>query len=53
MELGDEGLAQAESCCVNVKPKKIMQHMHGIIPYLFDFWAIPVAHLIILESSMD
>ena len=25
-------LAQAESCCVYVKPPKIMQHMHGIIP---------------------
>ena len=25
--------------------KKIMQHMHGIIPKLFDCWADPVAHL--------
>ena len=25
-------LAQAESCCVYVKPKKFMRHMYGIIP---------------------
>ena len=40
------GSAQAESCCVYVKPEKIMQHMYGIIPYLFDCWADPVAHLL-------
>ena len=26
--------------------------MHGIIPKLFDFWANPVAHLLLLKSSM-
>ena len=46
------GLAQAESCCVYVKPEKIMQHMHGIIPKLFYCWADPVAHLLLLKSSM-
>ena len=29
-----------------------MQHMHGIIPKLFDCWANPVAHLLLLKSSM-
>ena len=46
------GSAQAKSCCVCVKPKKIMQQMHGIIPQLFDCWADPVAHLFLLKSSM-
>ena len=45
-------LAQAESCRVYVKPQKIMQHMHGIIPLLFDCWADPVAHLLLLKSSV-
>ena len=26
--------------------------MHGIIPQLFDCWADPVAHLLLLKSSM-
>ena len=26
--------------------------MHGIIPKLFDCWAGPVAHLLLLKSSM-
>ena len=43
---------QAESCCVYVKPEKFMQHMHGKIPLLFDCWADPVAHLLLLKSSM-
>ena len=43
---GDEaGSAQAESCCVYVKCKKFMQHMHGIIQWLFDCWADPVVYL--------
>ena len=46
------GSAQAESCCVYVKPEKIMQHMRGIIPKLFDCWANPVDHLLLLKSSM-
>ena len=29
-----------------------MQQMHGIIPQLFDCWADPVAHLLLLKSSM-
>ena len=47
------GSAQAESCCVYVKPEKFMQHMHNIIPKLFDCWADTVAHLFLLKSSMD
>ena len=26
--------------------------MHGIIPYMFDYWADPVVHLLLLKSSM-
>ena len=44
--------AQAESCCVYVLPPKRMQHMQGIIPYLFDCWADPVVHLLLLKSSV-
>ena len=29
-----------------------MQHMHGSIEYLFDFWAYPFVHLLLLRSSM-
>ena len=45
------GSAQAESCCVYVKPENFMQHMHDIIPKLFDCWANPLAHLLLLKSS--
>ena len=45
--------AQVVSCCVYDKPKKVMQHMHGIIPFMLDCWADPVVYLLILESSMD
>ena len=30
-----------------------MLHMYGIIPYMFDCWADPVVHLLLLKSSMD
>ena len=33
-------------------PKKGMQNMHGNITYLFDFWADPFVHLLLLKSSM-
>ena len=46
------GSAQAESYCVYVKPEKFMQHMHGIIPKLFDCWADPVAHLLLLTKEL-
>ena len=26
--------------------------MHGIIPFMFDCWAGPVVHLLLLKSSM-
>ena len=39
-------------CCVYVKPTKIMQPMHGIILYMFDCWADPVVHLLLLKSSL-
>ena len=44
--------AQAESCWVRFKLPKIVQHMHVIIPYMFDCWPNPVAHLLLLKSSM-
>ena len=33
-------------------PQKIMQHMHGTIPYMFDCWADPVVHLLLVKNSM-
>ena len=36
-----------------LKHPKIMQHLHGIISKLFDCWANPVVHLILLKSSMN
>ena len=47
------GSAQAESCCVYVKPEIFLQHIHDILPKLLDCWADPVAHLLLLKSSMD
>ena len=44
--------AQVVSCCVCQKPPKVMQNMHGNIPYMFDCWADPVAHRFPLKSSM-
>ena len=44
------GSALEESCCVHVKPEKCMQHVRGIIPWLFGCWADPVAHLLLLKS---
>ena len=43
--------AQAESCCNCVKPRTIMQHIHGGIPCMFDCWPDPVVHLLLLKSS--
>ena len=31
--------------------KKIMQHMHGIIPKLFDCWTDPDVHLLLPKNS--
>ena len=43
-------MAQVIGCCVYDKPQKNMQHMHGNIPYLFDFWADLVVHLLLQKS---
>ena len=43
--------AQAVSCCVYDNPQKIMQHLDGIISNMFDFWANPFVHLLVLKSS--
>ena len=45
-------LAQAETYCVCIEPQKIMQYMHGIIQNMFDCWANPDVHLLLLKSSM-
>ena len=45
-------LAQMVSCCVHDKLNIIMQHMHGIIPHMFDCWTEPVVHLLLQKSSM-
>ena len=31
---------------------KNIKHMHSIIPYMFDCWTDPVAHLLLLKSSV-
>ena len=46
-------LAQAESCCVYVKPRKFIKHMHGIIPCLFDCCVDSVVQLLLLKSSIS
>ena len=45
-------ISPSKICCVYVKTEKFMQHMHGMILYLFDCWADPVVHLLLLKSSM-
>ena len=32
--------------------KKLTQHTHSNIPHIFDHWADPVVHLLLLKSSM-
>ena len=44
--------AELVSCCVYDKTKKVMEHMYGIIPIMFDYWADPVVHLLLVKSSM-
>ena len=50
---GDEGYIgpSGKLLCFG-KPPKSMQHMDGIISYLFDYWANPVVHLLLLKASM-
>ena len=51
---GDEGrIGPSKSCCVYFQLTKIMQDMHGMASPLFDCWANPVAHLLLLKSSMS
>ena len=51
--MGDEGwIRQAKSCFVYIKAENFMQHIHGIIPLLFDCWADPAVHLLLLKSYM-
>ena len=37
--------------CLWPTPKN-MQHIHGIFPFMFDCWADPVVHLLLVKSSM-
>ena len=48
-----EGSAQMSNCCVYEKPEKIVQYMHGNISFMFDCWADPVVHLLLLKSFMS
>ena len=49
-----------DKCChlvfgkafVYKRQNTILQHIHGNIPYMFDRWADPVVHLLLLKSSM-
>ena len=43
--------AKEESCCVYVKPPKIMQH-YSVGRYIFYCWADSIVHLLLLKSSM-
>ena len=51
MELWRLVRALVVSCCVNGKPLKSMQHMHGNIPLMFDCWADPIFHMLLLKNS--
>ena len=51
--VGDEGcIGPSIKLCVYVKLPKIILHMLGIIPDMFDCWADTVVHLLLLRSSM-
>ena len=43
--------AQDVSCRAYDEPPNVMQYMHGNIPYMFDCWADPVVHLLLLKNS--
>ena len=34
------------------KPPKTMENMQGSIPTIFDCWAVPIVHVLLLKSSM-
>ena len=44
--------AQVVSCCGLRTTKKSLQHTHSHIPHMFDHWADPVVHLLLLKSSL-
>ena len=44
--------APVVSCCAFNKPIKKLQQLHGNISYMFNCWADPVVHLILLKRSM-
>ena len=53
VEVMKDVLAQVISCCVNDRSKKIMQHIHVIIPYMFDFGADPMDHRVFLFATRE
>ena len=42
-------MAQVMSCCCLYE--KTLKNVYGNIPYMFDYWANAVVHLLILKSS--
>ena len=50
--VGDEGCIGPNGKLCLLQTPKIMQQMHGIIPYIFDFLVDPVVHFLVLKSSM-
>ena len=44
--------AQVVCYCVYDKSKQNKEDLHGTIPYMLDYWADPVVHLLLLEISM-
>ena len=44
--------AQVISCCVLTNRNNIIQKIHDNIPFIFECWADPVVHLLLLKSSM-
>ena len=49
---GDEGcIGPSGKLLCSWKPQKIMQHIHGDIPLLFDFRTNPIVLLLLPKSS--
>ena len=51
---GDEGCIgpNGKRLCLRTTQEVMQQHMHGIMPYIFDCWADLVVHLLLLKISM-
>ena len=51
--VGDEGCIGPSRKLLCLSTQKNMQHMHGIIPFMFDFWAKSVVHLLSMPSAKE